>query len=353
MAVSTPCYANRDEVKASLDFKESARNNAQVDRAIEAASRAVDQMLNRRFYPIDATRKYDWPNFQGAYPWRLWLDQNELAAAATAVTSGGTSIPISNIIFQPYNDGPPYTNIEIDRSTSSSFGHGNTPQNEVVITGSFGYSLTTAPAGALAVAMNDTTTGSATMTDSSKIGVGDVMIVGTERMLVMDRGMTTTSQTQQSTGVSTASMSDKSLLVTDGTKYFVGETLLLDSERMLIVDISSNTLTVTRAWDGTTLATHSGATIYAPRLLTITRGDFGTTAATHLISTTAVKNAPPGPIKALCIAEAMNYVLQETAGYARTIGDGATVRNISGGGINDLRKRVSQAYGRRARQRVV
>src|SRR5690606_22447868 len=57
-----PWYTTRETVKAALDYKETARNDAQVDRAIESASRAVEGLLHRRFYPETATRYFDWPN---------------------------------------------------------------------------------------------------------------------------------------------------------------------------------------------------------------------------------------------------------------------------------------------------
>jgi len=200
--------------------------------------------------------------------------------------------------------------------------------------------------------MNDTTGTLAQVTDSSQIGVGSVIVAGTERMLVTDRAMVTTSQTQQS-GLTTASNSDVALGVTDGTKYFVGETLLLDSERVLVVDIAANILTVKRAWDGSVLATHSGATIFAPRNLFVTRGALGTTAATHLISAGISRYVYPAPVVELAVAEAVNTVLQKTSGYARTVGEGDNLRLASGAGLADLRAKVVSTYGRKARQRAV
>jgi hypothetical protein len=88
-------YCTREDVKSSLDSKESARNNGQVDRAIESASRAVEGLTHRRFYPETDTRYFDWPNAQYARPWRLWLDQHELVSVAT-LSSGGTTIAASD-----------------------------------------------------------------------------------------------------------------------------------------------------------------------------------------------------------------------------------------------------------------
>lgn len=353
MAVTTPCYCTREDVKTALDLKETARSNAQVDRAIQAGSRQAEQLLKRVFYPTDATLKFDWPNpNQRARPWRIWFNQYDLVSA-TAVTSGGINIPISNINFEPVNSGPPFTYMELDISKSSALSAGSTWQHSVLITGTWGYSANTAPAGSLAAAMSDTTGTSAQVTDSSQVGVGALLLVGTERMLVTDRAMITTGQTQQGTGAGTVSNSDVALGVTDGTKYAVGETLLLDSERMLVVDIAGNTLTVKRGWDGSVLATHSGATIYAPRNLTVTRGALGTTAATHLQSAAASRYVYPPLVVDLSIAESLNTVLQETSGYSRTVGEGDSLRLASGAGLADIRSQAMNANGRKARQRVI
>lgn len=352
MAISTPCYCTREDVKAALDLKETSRSNTLVDNAIESASRSIENLTNRRFYPQDATRKFDWPNYQRARPWRLWLNQNDLISL-TAVTSGGVAIPTASVFLEPVNDSPPSTYIELDLSTTASFAIGPTFQRSLALTGTWGYSAVTAPAGALGAAMTDTTGTLAQVTDSSQVGVGSVIVVGTERMLVADRAMVSTAQTQQGAGVSTAANNDVSLAVTDGTKYFVGETLLLDSERMLVVDIASNTLTVKRAWDGSVLATHSGATIFAPRNLTVTRGALGTTAATHLISAGISRYVYPAPVVELAVAEAENTLLQKTSGYARTVGEGDNLRLASGAGLADIRAKVMATYGRKARQRAV
>jgi hypothetical protein len=352
MAVSTVCYATREDVKGALDYKETARNNVQVDRAIEAASRSAEGLLRRTFYPQIATKYFDWPNDQHAFPWRIWLDGNELAAAATLVTSGGVTIPQSQIFYEPISYGPPYDRIELDRSTVAAFGVGKTPQRDVAITGQFGYSTDTAPAGALAAAITTTSATTATVTNSALVGVGDSLLIDAERLLVADKAMTTTSQTQQS-GVTTAVASDVALGVTTGSAYFVGETLLLDSEKMLIVDIAANTLTVKRAWDGSVLATHSGATIFAPRLLTVTRGTLGTTAATHLNAAAVAKNLPPSPVKQLTLAYACSDLASETSAWAKVLGEGQGVGVTLGRSIPQLEKSVRSTYRRSGRSRAV
>lgn len=354
MPIVRPCYATRRQVKTALDVKLTADYDTHVDFALEKASDDVDGLCKRRFYNVYATQYWDWPNFQRAYPWRIWFEAREIAdvtGTVPVVTSGGNVIPANTIFWGPWNYAPPYTFLELDRSSSSSFGQGSTPQRDVLITAVFGYWMKTTPAGALAAAIGDTTGTSVTVTDSSLVDVGNVLICESEKMLVTDTAMASTGQTQSGGGCGTASEADNQLTVSTGSQLHVGEVIALDGERMFITSISGNVATVERAYDGTVLATHSGATVYALRALTVTRGESGTTAATHNNSTALSVEAVPGGVTELAIAEALNTVLQKTTGYARTIGE--NMRVVPGGSLPDLRASVWQRYGRKHRSRVV
>ena len=351
MTITGVCYCTRGEVKTALDIKESARVNDQVDRALAGARDSVETLCNRKFFPSAGTRVFDWPDRSRPYPWRLWLNQHE-AISISALVSGGVAIPAGQFFLEP-QDGPPFTRIDLNRSAAAAWTAGSTPQHAIAATGVFGFRADTAPAGALAAAMADTTGTALAVTDGSRAGAGSSLLVDSERMLVTDTAMITTGQSQQGAGAATAVASDVALTVTDGTKFAVGEVVLLDSERMRIADIAANVLTVKRAWDGTVLATHAGATIFAPRLLTVMRGALGTTAATHLIASPAAVHVNPGLVWELSVAEAINLFLQESSGYARTVGSGDNVRQASGAGLADLRARCVSAFGRKSRRRTV
>lgn len=342
-------YATREAVKSALDSAETARNNVQVDRAIESASRLVEGFLHRKFYPEVATRYFSWPNTQRAQAWRLWLDADEVVSVTT-LTSGGTTIPAANYFLEPVNVGPPYRSVEIDLDSSSAFSSGNTFQRSVAVTGVFGYSAEEVAAGTCAEVLDASETG-VDVSDSSLIGVGDIIKVDSERMIVTGKSMLTTAQTLQTP--LTAVQNNVTVAVTNGAAYAVGEIVLLDSERMLIVDIAGNNLTVKRAYDGSILATHSGSTLYAPRTLTVERGALGTTAATHSTSAPITRHVVPALVRNLVIAEAINMIQQETSGYARVVGSGDNARESSGKGLQDLRVQTYTAYGRKARMRAV
>jgi len=342
-------YCTREDVKSALDSQETARNNAQIDRLIEAASRSVEQLCHRDFYPWTGTRYFDWPNVQHAAPWRLWLNRDELISF-TSGTSGGVTLTLSDVLLEPANSGPPYNRLELDLGGSSSFDSGDTPQRNIAITGVYGGNADTAAAGALAEALDSSETG-VDVTDGSLVGVGSALKVDDEWMIVTGRQMLTTGQTLQTD--LTASAAAVTVAVTTGSAYAVGETILLDSERMLIVDIAGNNLTVKRAWDGSVLATHTGSTIYSPRTLLVTRGALGTTAAAHNSAAAVSKLAVPGLVRQLAIAETLTALQQEGAAYGRVIGSGDAQREASGKGLADLRCQTYDAHGRKVRMRAV
>jgi hypothetical protein len=343
-------YCTREDVKHATATEETAWNNTQIDRAIAAASEAIEEPLtHRRFYPQIATRYFNWPNDQYARPWRLWLDKNELISV-TSLVVGGAAVASSDYLLEPNTDGPPFTSIEIDLDSSASFSGGSTHQRAIAITGVFGYRADEAPAGALAEALDDSET-SVDVTNSALIGVGQLIKVDSERMQVTGKSMLTTGQTLQTP--MTAEDNNESCIVSNGALFAAGETILLDTEKMLVEEIAGNTLIVKRAQDGTTLAAHTGSTIYAPRTLTVERGVLGTTAATHLTATAITKHVPPALVRDLCIAEAQNTLYQEASGYARQIGRGETARELFARGLRDLRKDVRESLARRARKRAV
>lgn len=351
MAITSPVYATREDVKGALDSQEVARNNPQIDVVLEAASRSVEGLLHRVFYPTTTTKYFDWPDLQGSSPWRLWLDQNEVITVSSLV-SGSSTVTAPNYFLEPANYGPPYDRIEINLGgTNAAFSVGSTHQRAVAVTGVFGYQIADLPAGALTAVGINTSVTSIACTDSSSIGVGSLIKVDSEYMLVTEKTMVATGQSLS--GSSLASMADVTQAVGSGAAFTVGEVILMGSERMLIVDISGNNLTVKRAWDGTVLATHASSAISAPRTLTVVRGVQGSTAASHLASAVITTQGYPSLVRELCIGEALNLLLQRDSGYARTSGQGDNAVTYVGRGLDTLRHQAVAMYGRKARTRAV
>lgn len=352
--MTTPFYATREEIKAELDVKETARSNTRIDRALADATDAVHGLTHRVFYPVLDTRKFDWPPRSGSTPWILRLDGNELISV-TSLTSGGVTIAPGDYLLRRADDKaePPYTRIEINLGSNATFGGGDTYQQDIAITGLLGYRNDETPAGTLAAQVASTTATTITVdgTASAALGIGSLLRVDDERMVVTGRAQL---DTGQGFGDSmTAANNDVSIGAANGGAYAVGEVILRDSERMLITDIAGNTLTVTRAWDGSVLAAHTDSAIYAPRVLTVARGALGTTAAVHNSAAPVYRWDAPGPVRQLCVAEALTDLLQGRSGYARTAGVGENQRESSGRSLKDLRDRVYVSHGRKGRTRGI
>lgn len=347
-------YATREDVKGALDFKETARVNRQVDRAIEAASRDAEKLCHRRFYPEIATRSFDWPNGQSARPWRLWLDQNELISVSSLVVAGET-ISADDFFLEPNQYGPPYNRVEIDLASSAAFGGGDTHQRSIAITGLYGYRNDETTVGTVAEALDASETAVDVDGDTSaEVGVGSILRIDSERMIVTGRTMLATGQTLAS-NVDTQNKT-VTIPVADGTAFTADETILIDGERMRIDDIAGNTLVVKRAWDGSTIAAHTaGATIYAPRTLTVTRAALGTTAATHTSGTSIQRWDPPGTVRTLVIGQAISTVTNEQAGYSKVkkAGESTGERSKDASALGQLRSQAYDAVGRKARIRAV
>jgi hypothetical protein len=353
-----PWYASVEDVKAAPDWKESARNTAQIRRALESSSRNVEQLCHRVFYPEHDTRYWDWPVAGRTSTYRLWLDQHEVISLDTLV-AGGVTIATGDYLLEPVNDGPPHDRIEINLGANAAFESGPvTFQRSIAGTGLYGYTNDTDPAGTLAAAVSSTTATTVDVTDSSQdtgVGIGNLLLIDSERLVVTNKTMISTGQTLGGSGL-TSNKAAVTVPVSDGTAYALGETLLIDSERMLIVDIAGNNLTVIRAHDGTVLAAHStGATVYAPRRLTVTRGALGTTAATHTISTVVYRHAFPGLVRELVLAETLVTVFQASSVYSQFSVSGNLNKKVSAPEVMlaDLRARCYRAHGRQARIRAV
>lgn len=339
-------YANVEDVENALDVFETTRARSQIRRVLQSATDSVETLLARRFYPEIRTQTFRWYDELGTVdqPWAIWLDRHEVTAVTSVTTGADNSvIPPSGYFLKP-DDGAPYTHLELDTEGSFTFDTRAAYQNSITIAGTFGYWDKTAPAGTLVGSIDNSTT-SITASDGSKVGVGDLLSIGSERVVVTGRSWIDSGETL--TADASAAGSD-SITVSDGTVFNADEIVMVDSERMLITDITGDVLTVKRAWNGSPLAAHStSARVYVSRALTVTRGVLGTGAASHTDGGALAKFYVPDLVRDLTIAEAMAQLIQERTSYARTIGAGEGEREVRGVGLADLRERAVCSYGRK------
>jgi hypothetical protein len=380
MAVYEYCYASREDAQRAIDFKDGITTEVQykTDRAIQSITRNIEGHLHRLFVPWDGTKWWDYPNYSYASPWELFLDRNDVLCL-TDFSSGGIDIPLNTCFLRPANKRPgfPYTKIELDRSSGSTFGgNAQTPQNAIQAIGTWNFTADADPAGSLAAEVTSSTD-PITVTNAALMGVGDTLILGYgrgtapypddtlghagliqpyigERVLVQDRSAADTGLAQSGEGCTTPSTADNQLQWTgSGNPPNQGEVLLLDSEQMLVQMVVNSIATVERAWNGTVLTAHSGAEIYAYRSLSVQRGFQGTTATSWDEGTAVYRHRVPQLIRDLAIGESVNTILQETAGYSRMVGSGDAARPASGMALADLWAECRTEYGRQARSRAV
>lgn len=352
-------YATREEVQDAFDVREAAHRSAQIDRAILSASDDIDGWLNRHKHglaPVRATRYFDWPGNNYSSAQRIWFDENELISAEV-ITAGPAAMTPGDYFLEPVNSGPPFTYVEINRNSSGSFSNLGTAQRAVSITGLWGYTDDQLPAGTLAGALNASQT-SVNISDGSVIGVGSLILVGTERMNVVGKtGLDTTySLTADLTGLSSA----RTVGIPPGAEFSIGETIIVGAERMRIIDRTNDSLTVLRGYDGSVLDDHTtGDDIYALRTLTVERGARGTTAASHDLGDPITRWDVPDLVRALCVAEAITRLEQEFSAYgARVYSDEAErdssgTEVVAGRGLTDIRKSAARRYKRKFRKRAV
>jgi len=343
-------YTTREQVKRAAQIN-GPDEHPSIDRLLESVSREIERELNRHFYPLTAPKYFPYPNTQSPRIYRYWLDDDLIEV--TLLVSGGTTIVPADYFKEPVNCGPPFNRIEIDLSSGAAFLAGITSQRALEVTGRWGFCEISAAAGALDEADDGTET-ELDVTDSSLIGVGDLILIGTERMIVTEKALLTTT-TAINMGAGIAADEAVLAITIDGIgSVKQGEIITIGAERMLVEGVGGAVLTVKRAYDGSVLAAHlDDAVVYAPRTLTVTRAAVGTTAATHADDTPITKNVPPGLIAELALAETIYALAQEKGSMALTVGQGEAVREISGKGIADVRKRADEAYKRTRGPRAI
>jgi LysM repeat protein len=269
----------------------------------------------------------------------LQLDADLISV--TSITNGdGSTIPPTSYFVEPVNYGPPYSWIEINRASSAAFTAGNTDQRAITIVGLWGHRNDERAAGQLTASITTETT--ITVTSGSAIGVGQIIRVDSERMIVTGRQWATTGQTL--TQPMTSNVGDTLFEVASTAGYTADETLLVGTEIMLIAAVASATgLIVKRAWDGTIPAAHAASDpVSASRTLTASHSNGAAIAAWQ----------PPALIEQLAVAEALTTIAQERSGYARVSGADAAME-VTGKGLIDLRHQVRVAYGRQIRTAAV
>lgn len=352
-------YTTRERIYESLEVTETARARKLVDHLIGASSRDVEGLLRRRFYPETKVLKVDWPNNQFAPPWEIHVFGDNEVIEVNSIDAGGTSIDPGDVLLRRWDDKPepPYQIIQINQTSGAVFQSGTTWQEAIQLNVDTGFNPTDTSYvdGLLGEGINSTVR--SFLIDPSDeatldIGVGSLIVIGTERMQVTNRRMADT--VVNTADVLGDNMSDRFVSTTDGTAFVVGETIQIDAERMRVDEITGNNLSVTRAWDGSTLDDHaSGVDIYAQRIFNVQRGVLGSTPAGHSLADEISSHRFPEPIETLTAAKTLVAIEQTASAYARVVGSGPAQRESVGKGIEALTNDVILRYGRVSRMEAI
>lgn len=340
-------YTTVEKVMRAADIKASAYLTTEIGEAIASSSIAVDKLVNlgdefrAAFAPWTGSIVFDWPGVNNGNAYRFWLNQFRLNSISSVVSAGDA---LTSIAYGWPSYGPPYSAIDIDHAGGDSLDFtSGIGQRSLTIAGQWGVLGEDRSRSwwTLGASASESTT---TWRIDAPIGIGSIVLVGSERAIVTARSWV---DSGQNSSALTANVSGQSITVSDGSAFLAGEEILIEAERMLIQDVAGNTLIVKRASSGSVLAAHSnGVDIYWQRSCTVERGALGTTAAAHSDGAAVSIYSPPSLVEQLTIAYAIDRRAQESAGYARTIGQGESERQVSARGIADLEKRVMAAYGR-------
>src|SRR5260221_4999954 len=153
MSVSRVCYASREDVQRAPDFRTTAQGSRQIDRAIQSASDLIEAELHRVFYPRDTSYLFDWNELLNQ--WTLPLKQWDLISLTQLESPPGTVIPLVNVLLYPPNRKPgwSYSQIQLNRASTSAFAIGTTPQQAIKASGTWGFTADTDPAVSIAAAI--------------------------------------------------------------------------------------------------------------------------------------------------------------------------------------------------------
>lgn len=337
-------YCTREAVQRELGYADTARLNRRVDDKIRQGARDIEGWCHRKFYPWTGTRSFDVPDTDS-----LWLYANELTGV-DGITSGGTEMTTDDFILRP-ESGPPYGWLDVNWGGSIGWESSSTWQRAIAITGTYGYP-TVQRAGALLTAEADSSSATLVLDDSAEIGVGSLLLAGTERLVVTEKALGAAGCTLDANLA--ANKAEVQVAVDDGTAVSMGEMLAIDGERMYVEQIAGDTLTVIRGANGSTLAAHtSGATVYAPRIADVARAQGGTLSATHAEGTQIYLLLAPSLVQEANLALACAALEHGSSGYARTAGTGDNQRTVDDRGLSALMEDLYTRYGRKARSRAI
>lgn len=332
-------YASEQDVKRSADIPSTADLDDNIARALDEGSQAVDDLCRRYFYPISTVHYFPWPQDINQPSNTLYLNKHGLIELDELTNGDGAIIPPSQYDLGPKQYGPPFTKITVagSFSTNAMF-----PDRSIRGEGTYGYQIDEKT---VTQTINQLTGTSVTLVDGSAVGVGSLIRIGTERLVVAAKGGWVDSENVAAIILEAKKSADR-FTVTDGAAFHVGEEILMDSEVMRIQRIAGNRLIVKRAVDGSVLEEHSTDEVLVDRHIRVERSVLGSSAFDTAADADVHLFKFPPRVSQLARAEALTIMGFDIASYATSTGQGDADIKHSTKPLEDLRNKVFQQYGR-------
>lgn len=140
-----PDYITIPELKYTLELSGTAYVDGDLLVSIPAASRAIDNICDRTFYPMDGQTRYYSGSGDGYLPVTDIRDVTTLKTDTTGDGTFETTWAATDYVLEPLNallDGEPYSSIRVSRAGRYTFPDG---LKSVEIVGDFGWAACPAP----------------------------------------------------------------------------------------------------------------------------------------------------------------------------------------------------------------
>lgn len=336
-------YASLGEVKRAADIPSSAFYDARLIEAMDEGKDAVASLCQRSVEPTIQTVTFAWPQDMTQDARMLHLGRHQLISITAVIDGDGSTLDNADLRLikeGSADDGPPYSAImNANGWTSNSL----FPNVSIRVLGLYGDKLDERLVTTTASDLSSTVVD---VTDSSRIDVGSVIRIATERLVVTSKGWLNSGSTAPVT-LDAEEHSDR-FTVTSGGAFHIGEAITIESEEMLITKIIGNQLIVTRATNGSGIAAHTAVTaVFVDRRLAVERAVLGTAAVDTPAGADVLLHQFPALLRQLHKAEVLNIIQQDAAAYGSRSGSGQGEIPLAERALERLRERVKQAYGYR------
>ena len=344
--MTRPVYVEMLAVEQTPTVSYTADSRAAILDLLVSASDHADFITRRRYHPeVGATLTTSYPN-QTYFDGPEWFTDRDWLTI-DSVTIGGVTVPPSDYVSSPIDDGPPWDTITLRDTSTHSWGDGDSEPDSIVITGTSGVTSDTRTAGELGGTITGTDT-TLIGSDPTAIDVGSLIAIDDEWLTIIDRDWLDSGDTI------TADLDTSSRQLETAATLLVGERIRVGFEEMMVTAISGTTVMVDRAVGGTTPAAHlNGTGIDRWNSYTASRGAAGSTAAAHTIAAPITKWVPPALLAEYVLANVLTALGQHASGYNRTVGSGDQQREASGKGLAATRSEFIRRFRRRRILRIL